>query len=37
MLFKTGFAKQYPFAAITEFTIMEMTSRRLAVITFANY
>ena len=37
MLLKTGFAKQDSLAAITEFTVMKMASRRLAVITFANH
>ena len=37
MLLKTGFAKQYPFAAITEFAVMKMAGRRLAVVAFADH
>ena len=36
-LLETGFTEQDPFAAITEFAIMKMASRRLAIIAFANY
>jgi|688.fasta_scaffold123287_2 hypothetical protein len=37
MLFKTGCAEQDPFAAITEFAVVKLASRRLAIIAFANY
>ena len=35
-LLETGFTEQDPFAAITEFAVMEMTRRRLAVIAFTD-
>jgi hypothetical protein len=37
VLLKTRVAKQDPFAAITEFAVVKLASRRLAIIAFANY
>ena len=36
-LLETGFTEQDPFAAITEFAVVKLASRRLAIIAFANY
>ena len=37
MLLKTRFAEQDSLAAITEFAVMKMAGRRLAIVAFADY